>query len=168
MNKAVFLMIAVIACAVTRLATADDAPKSESFRRIPIPKREHGYGSSKSMVIHTQAELDAYLKTIQAQNAWNNRKGFVDAITNAKVDFAKEALVLLFHTEGSGSVQITFKKPVIKSKSLMCTVTRKAPETGTADMAYYCFALAVSKTDVSTVTLAVKGKKTVALAVGKK
>ncbi len=131
-----------------------------TYRRIPIPKRDPGYGPMDSVVIRSKNELERLLKRVRGQFGWNDRKGFEDAIIKANVDFNKEVLVLLRHTEGSGSVQVTFHKPTVRAGTLTCRITRKAPEIGsTADMAYYCFALAVSKSDVSKAELHVQGKK---------
>jgi hypothetical protein len=161
--------IAVLTYAMPFAAIGKEGPKeSKVFRLIPIPKREHGYGSMDSVVIRTKGDLAVFLKSIQGQTGWNNRMGFEDAISNAKVNFEKEALVLLRHTEGSGSVQVTFHKPAFRVKKLTCRITRKEPEIGTADMAYYCFALAVSKSAISKVELQVAGRKSlVLLLVGK-
>jgi len=129
---------------------------AESFRIIPIPTREHGYRNFKSIVFRSQQDLDSFLADKSTQSGWNNRQIFEDAVRNAKLDFSKEALVLLRHTEGSGSVKVTFEKPVLKGRNLLCEIrgTSIPPGYGgTADMAYYCFAVAVSKAQVSQVEL---------------
>jgi hypothetical protein len=130
-----------------------------TYRWIPIPKREHGYGRMDSVVIRSKTELARLLKRVRGQGGWNNRKGFEEAIIRANVDFNREVLVLLRHTEGSGSVQVTFHRPTVRAGTLTCRITRKMPQVGTADMAYYCFALAVSKSYVSKVELHVQGRK---------
>jgi hypothetical protein len=81
---------------------------------------------------------------------------FVDMLLEAKVDFSKEALVLLRHSEGSGSVKVTFETPVLTDRNLHCEIRGHLFPPGyggTADMAYYCFAVAVSKAQVSQVEL---------------
>ena len=134
-----------------------------TYRRIPIPKRENGYSRMDSVVIRSKTEMERLLKRIRGQGGWNDRKGFEDAIIKANVDFNREVLVLLRHTEGSGSVQVTFHMPTVRAGTLTCRITRKVPEIGTADMAYYCFALAVSKSDVSKAELHVQGKKSTSM-----
>ncbi len=134
---------------------------AQPFRIIPIPTREHGYNNFESKVFMSQKDLDVFLTDKSTQMGWNNRQGFEDALLNAKVDFSKEALVLLRHTEGSGSVKVTFETPVLQDRTLLCEI-RGEPippgHGGTADMAYYCFAVAVSKAQVSQVELrAVQG-----------
>ncbi len=138
-----------------------------SVRRIPIPKREHGYSNCESTVITSQGALDAFLKTeSEAQKmGWNNRLDFDKALAVARVDFNKEALVLLRHTEGSGSVQVDFGSPVVHGKTVICHIDRKEPEMGTADMAYYCFALAVARSTVTDVALRMPGRRTIILPV---
>ena len=161
-NIARVFAIAVAVCAIPFAAiAADGSERSKTFRLIPIPKRAYGYGRMDSVVIRTKAELDGFLKGVPRQGGWNNRKGFEDAIGKAKVDFGKEALVLLCHAETSGSVQVTFRKPTLRGRRLTCRIAREVPEIGTADMAYYCFALAVSKSDVSKVELQVAGRKSI-------
>ncbi|UCE50262.1 MAG: hypothetical protein JSW47_08870 [Phycisphaerales bacterium] len=161
------LMIAAAISALAMSVVAEGAPKeSNTFRLIPIPKREHGYRSMESVVIRTETDLAGFLKRVRRQGGWNKRRAFEDAIKKAKVDLGKEALVFLRHTEGSGSVRVTFETPILRAPVLTCRITRKVPEMGTADMAYYCFALAVSKSDVGKVTLHVQGKKAIELSVG--
>ncbi len=131
---------------------------SESFRVIPIPKRENGYSNFASIAFTSRDEFDSFVKRTSTQIGWNNRKEFEDALRSANVDFAKEALVLLRHTEPSGSVQVTFETPTLEDGKLVCEIRGKAIHVGTADMAFYGFAVAVSKSAVTQVELrAVEG-----------
>ena len=59
-----------------------------------------------------------------------------------------------------------FSKPKLRDGTLRCEITRKTAGFGTADMAYYCFAVAVEKTNVKKVGLRVAGRKPVVLKVG--
>ena len=129
---------------------------AQSFRIIPIPTRENGYGNFASVVLMSQQELGSFLAHISTQSGWNHRQEFENALLGAKVDFSKEALVLLRHTEGSGSIKVTFETPVLQDGNLIFEVQGKPINpgyAGTDDMAYYCFALAVSKTQVKQVEL---------------
>ena len=129
---------------------------AQSFRIIPIPNRENGYSNFASIVFMSKEDLDSFLTDTSRQIGWNNRQDFEDALRNAEVDFAKEALVLLRHTEGSGTVQVTFEMPILQDRKLSCVIRgRPIPPGygGTADMAYYCFAVVVSKSAVSQVEL---------------
>ena len=129
---------------------------TQSFRIIPIPNREHGYDNFASIVLMTEKDLDSFLTDTSAQIGWNNRQEFEDALRNAKLDFTQEALVLLRHTEGSGTVQVTFETPILQDGKLRCEIRGKSIPPGyggTADMAFYCFAVAVSKSQVSQVEL---------------
>ena len=131
-------------------------PTTQSFRIIPILKRENGYGNFESMAFVSKDELNSFLKNTATQIGWNNRQEFEDALRNAKVDFTKEALVLLRHDEGSGSVQVTFEPPLLQDGRLICKIQGKRFPPGyggTADMAYYCFAVVVSKAAVTEVEL---------------
>lgn len=128
---------------------------TEPFRIIPIPKREFGYGDFGSMVLMSENDMDSFLKKTFTRS-WNDRQEFEDALHNAKLDFTKEALVLLRHTEGSGSVEVIFEKPVLQDSKLLCEI-RGIPIPpgygGTTDVADYCFAVAVSKSRVSLIEL---------------
>lgn len=169
MNKTSLMSLtAVVFSLVISLAATVHAAPPEAFKVVPIPKREHGYHNFKSMVIGSQQGLDAFLKSV-AQGAamgWNDGAGVTKALKQAKLDFNQQELVLLRHTEGSGSVQVKFEKPQLKKGTLICKINRKEPEIGTADMAYYCFAVAVTKKDVKSVELHVPGKKPVVIAIG--
>ncbi|HYF51211.1 MAG TPA: hypothetical protein VEJ63_17480 [Planctomycetota bacterium] len=146
------LSLSLAACLALAVCAAD----AEPYRSIDVPQQEHGYQNFESKVIKTQAELDAFLKN--PGEAWNERKKFEEGLKAPKIDFEKEALVLLRHTEGSGSVQVTFEKPKLEGTTLKCKVSRKEPEIGTADMAYYTFALVVDKTKVKKVEFTSAGK----------
>jgi hypothetical protein len=150
-------------------ATNVHAEEASSFRIIPIPKREHGYSNFNSAVIASQNDLDMFLQKDSKRQGmgWNNREDFEKTLARAKIDFNRESLVLLRHTEGSGSVQVNFRKPLFKEKRIICLIDRKEPEMGTADMAYYCFALAVAKTDVTDVELRISGRTVIILSVRK-
>ena len=133
--------------------SVDDS--ASSFRIIPIPTRENGYSKFASMVFMSKKDLDSFL-TKTTHVGWNKRQAFEDALLNAKLDFSKEALVLLRHSEGSGSVKVAFETPILDDRNLLCEI-RGTPIPpgfgGTGDMAYYCFAVAVSKAQVSQVEL---------------
>ncbi len=128
--------------------------QSESaFRTINIREREFGYSHFESMAITSSDDFKAFLDEI-SQQAWNDRQDFVDALLNAKIDFNKEALVLLRHDEGSGSIRVSFEKPVLQDKTLLCEIRGEPLRgLGSADMAYHCFALAVSKSLINKVHL---------------
>lgn len=151
----------IILCVSLMLAAAFHPGQStntttQSFRIIPIHKRENGYSNFASSAFMSKDDLDSFLKNTDAQIGWNNRQEFADVLRNAKVDFTKEALVLLRHNESSGSVQVTFESPILQDGKLICRIRGKPFPPGyggTADMAYYCFAVAVSKTAVSEVEL---------------
>jgi hypothetical protein len=131
-------------------------PTTQSFRIIPILKRENGYGNFESIAFVSKDGLDSFLKNTATQMGWNNRQEFEDVLRNAKVDFTKEALVLLRHDQGSGSVQVTFAPPLLQDRRLICKITGKRFPPGyggTMDMAYYGFAVVVAKAAVSEVEL---------------
>lgn len=123
-----------------------NAMGAEAFRILPIPKSENGYDSFASGQFESHEQLDAFLKTLAGKPGWNERKRFEDALKNAKIDFKTERLVLLRHTEGSGSIDVQFLRPEMKGAELRCGIARKEPGgAGTTDMAYYCFALVLQR-----------------------
>ena len=129
-----------------------------AFRTINIYQREHGYSNFESMAITTSEDLNAFIEEIPQQIGWNTRQDFIDALVNAKIDFNREALVLLRHDEGSGSVRVSFATPILQEKTLLCEIRGEVITAGTADMAYHCLALVVSKSLVNQVQLnAVRG-----------
>jgi hypothetical protein len=140
-----------VATQAAPLAT-DSTP---SHRTIPIERRENGYGGFDSTVIRSKKELESFLAGLQPRG-WSDFAGFEAALRQATPDFSKEALVLLRHTEGSGSWEVIFDPPSLQGRKLTLSAHRKPmpPDAvGTADMAYYCFAVAVSKSMVDQVEL---------------
>jgi len=132
-----------------------EGEEAATWRMIPIPAREHGYHNFDNRTITTQAAWDAFVREARRSDGWNEIEAFVSAIEEAAVNFDEEALVLLRQTEGSGSTKVIFHEPRLQHRTLTCTITRRSPETGTADMAYYCFALAVRQSDVDRIVVEV-------------
>ena len=126
--------------------------QSESaFRTIKIYQTELGYAYFESMAIATSEDFNAFLAEIPNQTGWNGRQEFIDALVNAKIDFNREALVLLRHDEPSGSVQVSFETPVLKDKTLLCETRGKFAVSGFDTVAFHGFALVVSKSLVNQV-----------------
>lgn len=157
--------LSVVAWLAVSVSTTNiQAEETASLRIIPIPKEEHGYRNFESTVITSQSELDTFLeKASQPFMGWNNRADFEEALTQAKLDFERESLVLLRHTERSGSVHIHFRPPLVEGKRIICQVDRKEPKIGTHDMAFYCFALAVAKGDFTEVDIVISGREPILL-----
>src|SRR5262245_52778549 len=107
------------------IAMAESSEQDKSFRLVNVPAREHGYGNFKSQVIDSQEKFDAFIKQVEKQQGWNNRDGFLKALSGAKLDFAKEALVLIRKTEGSGSNKVSLATPELKDDKLVCVINRE-------------------------------------------
>ncbi|MDP2991557.1 MAG: hypothetical protein Q8O57_13435, partial [Kiritimatiellota bacterium] len=171
MNKTYLIRLGTVALlVVTVFASNIHGEEAASFKIVPIPKEEHGYSNFESTVITSQSELDTFLQkgSKRQDMGWNNRADFEKALAQAKLDFDRESLVFLRHTEGSGSVQVNFRQPRVKERKLICQIDRKDPEgAGTGDMAYYCFALAVVKADVEAVEMQASGRKPIILSITK-
>ena len=153
MKTSTTLLIALVMAAtpVIKPAPAAQSEEDRPFRKISIPEREHGYQFLETRMIRTQKELNALLKKQEGER--NNRKAFKEGLKKAKVDFEKEVLILITHTETSGSNIVTFEKPSKDGITLECRIIRKPAEFGTEDMAYYCFALAVRKSLIGKVEI---------------
>lgn len=139
-----------------------------AYRQIDVAQRENGYDQVKSEVIESKNEFDAFRKKIEGMEFWNEKQKFLAKLNAAKIDFAKEALVLLRHTEGSGSNSVQFKQAKLDKSKLVCVIERKSPPPGTmgtADMAYYCYLLVVNKEQVKEVELQVSGKPPLILSI---
>lgn len=150
------LVVAAISLAVLSCADLLTGDSTQPFRAIPIPTRENGYSNFESIAIRSDDELNSFFRSLSMQRGWNNKAGFEISVRDAKVDFSKEALVLLRHTEGSGSIPVEFETPVLQTRKLIFSIRGKPIPPGylgTADMAYYCFAVAVAKSKVSQVEL---------------
>jgi len=140
--------------AVSKNETAQSKSQNgPAFRVIEIQRGELGYSNFETMAITSKEDFDTFLREI-TQLGWSNRQAFQDALTDARIDFNQETLILLRHSEGSSGVQVSFEPPVLRDKTLL-TEIRGALMQGmaTGDMAYYCFALAVSKSLVNKVEL---------------
>lgn len=138
-----------------------DGKDEQIFRFVPIPRQEHGYSNFDSLVIRSAQELDEFFsRTSVAEGIrWNTRDKFEKAIRESRLNFARESLVLLRHTEESGSVKVSFGVQQVKSSVIYCSIHREEPTgRGTADMAHYCFGLAVLKQEVKRIHVCVTGR----------
>ncbi len=149
-------VLALLSCSGKR------GPAPKPFRPVPITKQDNGYGEFQSAAIFTKAELAAFLDKV-AKSRLVRKKEVKDVVERAKVDFDKEALVILLHSEGSKFTEVGFKTPVLDSGKLVCAVTRKVSKGGPAATTYYGFALAVRKDDVEEVEFQAEGKPPVVL-----
>ncbi len=128
------------------------------FRVIDVPKEEHGYQFFESQAVGSQEQFDAFIKQIEAQEFWNNKEAFLKVIAETRVDFSHESLVLIRHTEGSGSTQVSSPECQLQGEKLVCKIQRISPEVGTADVAFYCFGFIVKKDAVKQIEVWVSKK----------
>jgi hypothetical protein len=139
---------------------------SEGVRLIDIPFEEHGYSNFESQVIRSQLQLDRFLERVaQQEESWNERDRFMHALRHGGVDFSREALVLVRHTEGSGAVEVRYRRPYIRARALTCRIVTRTPPACTCDMAYYCAAFVVPSERVDLVEVVVDGKVSAVLPV---
>ncbi len=144
---------ALVACAPLEDGGNGDGVANPSFRMVPIPERENGYAGFESTVVASGNELDSFLATTDDEG-WNARGAFEQALSDADIDFGTEALVLLRHTEGSGSTVVDMMRPRLQGDTLVADIRgQQRGEIGTTDMAFYCYAVVVSKKDVRSVEL---------------
>ncbi|HEX6648176.1 MAG TPA: hypothetical protein VF075_01510 [Pyrinomonadaceae bacterium] len=130
------------------------APKSEaSFRIINIHPWEMGYNYFDSLAITSSEDFKAFVDEVSRQQYWSDKQGFIDALLQAKVDFNREALVLLRHDSGGGAARVTLEPPALQDKTLLCEIRSEILGASVDDMPFHCFALAVSKSLVNKVQL---------------
>jgi hypothetical protein len=146
------------------ISRAQESSGQQAFRLVSIPVREHGYSNFETVVIGSSDELATFISTnsFQKMMEWNQRDKFLEAIKKADIDFRKESLVLIRDTEPSGSTIVSFGAPKLDSSVLICQIQRKVPAFGTADMAYYCFGVVVSKS-IEKVRVVTQGRQTIDL-----
>jgi hypothetical protein len=140
------LLLGVIGIFFLIVSSQAFAQDVKGFRRIDIPEEEHGYQHFESLVIDSREQFDAFVKQIEMQSAWNDREGFLKAIRDAKVNFARESLVLIRQTEGSASIKLELHTDELRDDKLVLRIQRLSPSgSGISVVAFYCFALAVDK-----------------------
>ena len=122
-----------------------------AFRTIDISRTDNGYTYFDSMAITSSQEFNAFLEEVSQQQRWSNKQAFVDALVNAKIDFNRETLILLQHTEGSASARVSFETPVLKDKTLLFEIRGELQGLGIGVVAFYGFAFVVSKSLVNKV-----------------
>jgi hypothetical protein len=140
----------------------------DGARTVSIPAEEYAYNQFHSRVIDSQKDLDLFVE--QARRAlrpdvfpnpppaWNNWEGFAKGISDSKVDFSREAFVLIQHTEVSGSIRVRIKLANEPDGTLSARIFREIPMTLTGDMKYYCFAFVVNKAKVKQVSVWKQGE----------
>ncbi|MEQ8849726.1 hypothetical protein [Botrimarina sp.] len=160
------IALAAAGCALSAAPAACQAPPGEGelsaserfeagygvmLTRLPIPHRASGYQHLDTQVVGSRTALNKLLDGARDRD-------FVDALSAARIDFDRSALLLVRHTEGSGSVRVWVETPRVDGELLIVKVSQQAPELLTADMAYYCFAYVVPRRLASHV--AVVGSRT--------
>jgi len=82
--KLLLLSLSFAMLLATGSSTAD---ADQSFRVVPIPKRETGYSNFASVAFTSKKEFDSFISKTSTQIGWNNRREFEDALRMANVDF---------------------------------------------------------------------------------
>lgn len=133
----------------------------QPFRAIPIPVSS-GF---TSQVISSRPAMDRFLSTTSTP-AWigSDREAFLRAIEQSRVNFDKEALVLIQHGEGSSGILVSLDPPRLESNQFLSTIRRGGGVT-THDAVDYTFAFVVSKSQVDEVRIDVEGKEPINLPV---
>jgi len=131
----------------------------KAFRRVDISERENGYCNLSNRVIKTQSEFDTYISGVKRHERWSNKYVFANSLINAKIDFDREALVIIPLVEGSGSNIIKFNKPEVEGDKIICRISRFVPEIGNCMMAYYCGVFVVDQARINEIEVRVEGKE---------
>jgi len=134
------------------------AADGANITEVQTPFREHGYYQLEHNLIRSSEEFSKHLSQVKAQKYWNNKSDYLATLEALAIDFKSMNLLLYYHTEGSGSVRVSFSEPQEENNSILITVSRKVPQIGTADMAYYGKAYLVSK-NIEKVIFDTEGKR---------
>jgi len=137
------------------------ASEPQPFRVIPVPRESTISDMSEplvSIILRTKAELNSFIAgLLEEQNGIPPDERyffFVNELKKAKLDFRREALVLLQHTEQSGTPQVVFHPPELNGQRLICTIEGEALDPNMClnmIMASYCEAIAVLKEQIKEV-----------------
>jgi hypothetical protein len=133
--------------AAVLLVWAADNQLPDGVRRVPIPLRDGVYEEFETTTITTDKGLKDFIQRGGKEYEWAAKywEAFGKTLTDAKVDFKTQALVLVRHSEPSGSIRVRHELTEEKDGVLRVTIRRKEPSLGTWDMAYYCWAYVVPK-----------------------
>lgn len=146
-------------------ADLDALSQEPDYRRIPIPKRSGECGDIETQIIASNAALAEFVRKIKRQNLPKLRNEVIEALKYANLNFAREFLVLVTDTEGSGSIRVNLDTVFVESRRFYCKITRKAPLVQTDDMAYYCWSFAVNRWNVDDVEIQIEGREKIALSI---
>jgi len=126
-------------------------PKSKKISKldveqINIPSREHGYSNLLNNIIHSQAELNKFISDIKKSTGWNKKNEFLSKLKDANIDFESKNLIFYFHTETSGSIEVSLSEAIWKKNNAYILISRKFPFVQSDDMAYHGYAFIIKKT----------------------
>ena len=142
--------------ALVVLTVAGRAEEPLVLDTIPIPQRSGFYRERVSRLIRSEGECRDFAGEIAAccrlaeTRNWGrapnwqcekNSRALLKTLLDARVDFSREYIAVVFHTEGSGSVAVTVGEPNLEKGVLTLILDRNAPPLRTADMAYRAFAI---------------------------
>mmetsp|Transcript_22608 Transcript_22608/g.27727 ORF Transcript_22608/g.27727 Transcript_22608/m.27727 type:complete len:148 (-) Transcript_22608:207-650(-) len=111
---------------------------------ISILEKENGYSEFSTKIITTQEELAGFIDEVENQPYWNNKAVFLNVMSTLNINFQVSNLLLIRHTEGSGSTRVEANLKV-EGNNVSVLVNCQRPDIGTCDMAYYCFGYVVPK-----------------------
>jgi len=147
----IFIFLFFTACTTSNILITGTKPpqnetlSSETILKIPIPVRQQGYKNFKTTVLTNELELDDFLKKVNNNKEWKQKKNFINALTLTSVNFKKYNLLLYRITESSGSNVLAVDVPKGTHKHIVIGIGRDKPNTGTTNMAYYTLAYRVAK-----------------------
>ena len=114
---------------------------------VDIPERSTAYDKIGNQVITSQAEMDAFIESLDDMNIYNVDY-FKETFGNLDVHFEDSNFVIYQHTETSGSHRVNLGLPILRDGKVVIDVERAAygpGSLGTADMAYRAFGYQVDK-----------------------
>lgn len=166
-GRSVTSLLAGIALAVGLPTGSVHAEGSPPFRQLSHSLKPFAcsVGSSASFVVSSRAELEQLLdrQVRECRRYPDKDEGkarFLAELERQGFDFEREGLVLIQEVFGSGMIRAVLEPAMMGPRHLVAAVWAKRPDGPlTPDLSIQCFALAVSKSAVRRVTIAVDGKE---------
>ena len=156
-----FITILLLQLSISSAASAVEPLEELGLYRWVEKGARYGYVGMfpRYVMVRSRAQLDTIRREIDADTPSMIKERAADQFKSIfdkpKIDFDTESLVLLCLAVQSGSFRISTGSPTFDGDTLWVPVEILRPPIGTADMAYYVYALAVKKSVVNAVRLQV-------------
>lgn len=132
-----FLIVLLVGCLHSSIAS-----ENPIFETLKMSNRDHWYSHFKTTVINTPQEYRDFLKSASIDP--DQPHSFHNTVASLSAWVDTHTMVLIRHTESSGSTKVSFQVSQASPDTLLCKISRIPPgpcDIGTCDMAYYCFGI---------------------------